>query len=242
MNKKHIHFFGCSFTVGHELPDNELLPWARDCKTAEEYYERFSSNVNRSISLTEYIKICKSMAYPKIIEENNPNWKCINHAELGSSLKQEIYKIISLIEKKEEIIDYIVLQVPHFTREFAVNNDEKIKSYSINYPMVNEPEFNEYLEKSVMFHSMNHWTLHGLIDLLLLQGYLLSKNIRFFFVDLEGTNRNARENMPFWHPEERFYLNLQWDAIGHRTIGKHFDLYSHQNFAQILFKKINDTI
>jgi hypothetical protein len=241
MNKKYIHFFGCSFTVGHELPDDEMLPWAKDCKTSDEYYKTFSELNNHPTVMTEYITCCKSMAYPKIIEENNPDWESINHAELGSSIKQEVYKIISLIEKKEERIDFIILQVPHFTREFAVNSNEELKTYSINYPMINDAMFNEYLEKSVMFHSINHWTLLGLMDLLLLQGYLLSKNIKFLFIDLEGSNRDVWHDINFWTPEEKYCLNLQWDGLG-RTIGNHFNLKSHQNFARILSEKIKETL
>jgi hypothetical protein len=92
-----------------------------------------------------------------------------------------------------------------------------------------------------MFHSFDHWIFHGLMDLRLLQGYLLSKNVKFLFIDVEGSNRELYHRINFWTPDEEFCLNLQWDAMG-RTVGKHFNLHSHQNFARILSEKIKETI
>ena len=40
---KTIHFFGCSFTAGHELPDDDVIPWKKDCKTSEEFYAKFAA-------------------------------------------------------------------------------------------------------------------------------------------------------------------------------------------------------
>lgn len=238
---KTIHFFGCSFTAGHELPDEDLMPWKKDCKTTEEYYV----NVRKygfPEGIDNYISMCKSMAYPSIIEKDNSEWKCVNHADFGASIKQEIVKVVTLIENSTDIIDFLVFQVPHFTREFVLTNQEKLKSFSINFPVANSTEFNAYLEKSVMFHSANHWCFHGLLDLLMFQGYLRSKNIKFLFLDLEGNNSHSEKLLgnvwKFRYPDNHSLENVKTG----RLLGRHLDLSTHQNFAQLIANKIKETI
>lgn len=243
---KNIHFFGCSHTAGHELPDDDLLPWKKDCKTNTEYYTRLSSTKpghGLPCSLTEYVRLCKSMAYPSIIESIQPSWKCTNHAEFGSSIRHEIFKAMTLIESTIEPIDFLVFQIPHASREFAVTNDEKLKSFLINFPLVNSPEFNAYLEKSVMFHSINHWEFQARLDLVLFEGYLLSKNIKFLFLDVEGayTHSVIELNTKLWPVRSPAVYNLQVFPA-RLLLGHHFDLSSHNIFAKVVAKKIKETI
>lgn len=241
---KTIHFFGCSFTAGHELPDDTILPWKKNCKTTEEYYARTKSNDPASpwpCSLEEYIEMCKSMAYPSIIERNNPSWKCINYSAFGSSIRQEIFKAMTLIETGTEPIDFLVFQIPHYTREFVVTANEDLESFSINFPLTNSPEFNAYLEKSVMFHSVNHWAFQGHLDLVLFEGYLLSKNIKFLFLDLEGTNADSIKNLKLWPLRMPDIHNLQRRILG-RLLGNHLDLATHNSFAYVIAEKIKKTI
>lgn len=243
MEKKYIHFFGCSFTAGHELADDEFIPQAKDCKTADEYYELIKSFQDLNVDMNVYIDRCKSLAFPNLIEQVNPDWKCVNHAELGASIKQEIYNTILIIEKKQEPVDFVVFQPPHYTREFVLNRNEQLRSYSINSFLANDNEFNEYLEKSVMFHSLNHWTIHGQIDLLLFEGYLISKNIKYIFLNLETTNSYSNRQMtkPVWKTKPEATLDL-YNDIFKRTIGGHFDKFTHQNFARIIANKIKQSI
>lgn len=242
---KTIHFFGCSFTAGHELPDDDLLPWKKDCKTVKDYYSNLQSTdlkYQYPGGSESYISLCKSMAYPSIIEKNNSEWRCVNHADFGSSIKQEIFKAVTLIENGIDTIDFLVFQVPHFTREFVLTNQEKLESFSINFPLANSADFNAYLEKSVMFHSANHWCFHGLLDLLMFQGYLRSKDIKFLFLELEGSNSRSEELLgdvwKFRHPDGH---SLKTDILG-RLLGNHFDLSTHQNFARLIANKIKETI
>ena len=242
---KTLHFFGCSFTAGHELPDDDILPWKKDCKTVEDYYSRTQNphpKYHFPGGLDSYISLCKSMAYPSTIEKINPEWRCVNHAEFGSSIKQEIFKAISIIENSTDRIDFLIFQVPHYTREYVLTSNGKLKSFTINFPITNSPKFNEYLEKSVMFHSANHWCLHGLLDLLMFQGYLRSKNIKFLFLDLEGSNSYSEEQLgDVWKLEYPVIFNLQFDILG-KLLGGHLDLATHQNFARLIADKIKETI
>jgi len=243
--KKYIHFFGCSFTAGQELADDEFFPQATDCKTAEEYYKLTSPHISNNldfIDMNEYIERCKSLAYPNLIEQINPDWKCVNHAEFGSSIRQSIYNAIVLIEKNEQPIDFIVFQIPHYTREFVLDYNEKLRSYSINYPLANNNAFNDYLEKSVMFHSLHHWTIQGLVDMLLFEGYLISKNIKHIFLNLERTNAHSERLMKkFWRTKLESTIDLSLHILG-RTVGKHFDQFTHQNFANVVEIKIKKII
>lgn len=243
MEKKYIHFFGCSFTAGHELADDEFIPQAKECKTSDEYYKLISAENDLSINMNAYIDRCKFMAFPSIIEQANPDWKCVNHAEFGASVKQEIYNTVSLIEKKEQPIDFIVFQIPHYTRELVLDRNEKLRSYSINTYRANDREFNEYLEKSIMFHSLNHWTMHGQLDVFLLEGYLISKNIKYIFLNLEDLNSHLEKRMskPVWKTNSESTLNLEKHILK-RTVGGHFDKFTHQNFARIIENKIKKII
>ena len=245
---KTIHFFGCSFTAGHELPDDDVLPWKKDCKTLEEYYTKLKSNNSFSNcsggenNLKNYLSLCKSMAYPSEIEKTNPEWRCINHADLGSSIKEEIFKAVTLIENNIESLDFLVFQVPHYTREFILTNGEKLESYSINFPISNNSEFNEYLEKSVVFHSANHWCFHGLLDLMMFQGYLRSKDIKFLFLELEGSNFYSEEQLgDIWKLKYPDIYSVRHKILG-RLLGNHFDLATHKNFARAIANKIKETI
>jgi len=245
---KTIHFFGCSFTAGHELPDDEILPWKKDCKTSEEYYNKLTSgypSYHLPGSYEEYVDLCKSMAYPSIIETNQTEWTCINHAEFGSSIKQEIFKAVTLIENSAEPIDFIVFQIPHFSREFTFTNEEKLESFSINFPIVNSPDFNAYLEKSVVFHSINHWTFHGQLDLLMFEGYLLSKNIKFMFIELDDVNAYSKQPLGgIWNLRYTFVHSFEEQLRGleYRLLGLHFNLLAHNEIANVLTDKIKERI
>lgn len=240
---KTIHFFGCSYTAGHELPDDELLPWKKDCKTIEEYYINFTKR-GHSIDLDLYISVCKSMAYPSIIEKDNSEWKCVNHADFGASIKQQIFKAATLIENNTDSIDFLVFQVTHFTREFVLTNQEKLENFSINFPIGNSTEFNAYLEKSVMFHSANHWCFHGLLDLLMFQGYLRSKNIKHIFVDFESLVDSSVDHLrDIWKLKTVDVYNLQQHLNTRpRLLAGHYDIVCHNNLAKIIADKIKEII
>lgn len=233
---KTIHFFGCSHTAGHELPDAELFPWKKDCKTVDEYYDKF-----KSLQLAEdYMVLCKSLAYPNIIENTNSDWRCVNHADFGSSLKQEIFKAVTLIENNNEPLDFLVFQIPIFTREMALTNSQKLKSFSLNFPITGGDKFNAYLEKTIMFHSINHWSFHGQLDLLMFQGYLRSKNIKHIFVDLELViNLSVERLQDVWKLKTAEVYDLQ-ECLNSRPrlLAGHYDIVCHNNLA----KKIADTI
>lgn len=245
---KTIHFFGCSFTAGHELPDDELVPWKKECKTIDEYYTKFASNNAKyylTVPIHEYIDKCQSLAYPNLIENMQPEWKCVNHAEFGSSVRQEIFKIFTLIENSIEPVDFIVFQIPSFTREFVLTDEEELKNVSMSGIVTNEPKFNEYLEKSVMFHSLNHWTFQAQMDLLMFEGYLLSKNIKFMFIELDTGNSNARYPIrDIWKLPDPEIFSLEPYIPGHqyRLIGLHFNQTAHIIIANVLGNKIKEII
>ena len=242
---KTIHFFGCSFTAGHELPDDDVIPWKKDCKTSEEFYAKFADiKYALSIPIWEYVIRCHSMAYPRIIESTHSDWKCINHAQLGSSIRQEIFKIVTLIENSKEPVDLIVFQIPSFTREFALTDEEKLESVSMNGIVTKKPKFNEYLEKSVIFHSINHWTFQAQLDLLMFEGYLLSKNIKFMFIELDNVNSYIKGLCGKWklrYPEI-FSLEKHIDLPEYRLLGLHFNQQAHNIIADILGNKIKEII
>jgi hypothetical protein len=242
MEKKYIHFFGCSFTVGHELPDNEIFPWKKDCKTDLEYNMYFT---NSTIQLEEYTSLCKSMAFPSIIEKNNPNWLCINHAECGSSVKAEIFKSIKLIEDKSQLIDYIIFQMPAFTRELTIDESDILENISISFPDINSSRGRAYATASIASHSLDHWTIHALIDLILFEGYLISKNIKYMLLDINGSTAFSIKQLinagTHWNIRTANFTDLKEYVLGHE-LGQHFDQETHYNFARVISEKIRETI
>ena len=237
-----IDFFGCSFTVGHELPDNEIFPWKKDCKTDREYHMYFA---NSTAQLEEYTSLCKSMAFPSIIEKNNPEWLCINHAKCGSSIKAEILKTIKLIETNSQPIDYIIFQVPSFTRELALSATDELENISINFSDINNSEFVAYTSASIASHSLDHWTIHALIDLMLFEGYLLSKNIKYMLIDVTGGTHFSIQELvnaeTLWNIRIPKFIDLK-KYVNDVELGGHFDQETHYNFARILSEKIKETI
>ena len=68
---KHLHFFGCSYTAGDELSDEEFFPWKKDCATIEEYYSRRNQLMSDVSFMENYLRSNKNKAYPALDGQNN---------------------------------------------------------------------------------------------------------------------------------------------------------------------------
>lgn len=254
--KKNIHFFGCSFTVGQELPDQDIFPWIHDCKNQSEYYSKFG--FQDIILLDDYIQECKKLSYPSIIHNFDNTYNCINHAEIGSSLKNEIYKTMQLIESKQTDVDFVVFQIPGYEREMIMTNDNnKLNNYVLHNLIptpdntdisfflkdtINKDELAEYAKYKLLSHSPMHWQFHGQIELMLFQGYLESKNIHSIFVQLDFINNRFDENLRSYFNNTAEIFKVSDYFTGKKLPGNHFDRESHAEFAKYIKMLIDDKL
>lgn len=232
MEKKQIHFFGCSHTAGHELPDSYMFPWLNECKSAKDYYKKFDELLRPpDFNLDEYKIECKKLAYPAILSNMDNRYNCINHADFGSSLKGELYKAINVIEKNETRIDLLVFQIPYFTRELILTNDNKLENYLLG-EIVNKQDnyLSRYAESKLVSHSPRHWNFHAHLELLIFEGYLKSKKIPSIFLEIDYFNDLYSENNLL---ESNVDTCRLLDHIEYqRTIGYHFNYDTHVNIAK----------
>jgi hypothetical protein len=222
MEKKQIHFFGCSHTAGHELPDSYVFPWLNECKSPEDYYKKFGELTLEEFNLDTYKMECKKLAYPALLSNIDQSYECVNHAEFGSSIKCEMYKAINLIEQNKTKIDLLVFQIPYFTREFILTNENKFENKKYN-------SFTRYAEGKLVSHSTEHWGFHGHIELLLFEGYLESKKIPSIFLQLGDANDAWIDIFGLARTVD---IVQMLDYIEYnRSIGRHYDYATHVNIA-----------
>lgn len=232
MEKKQIHFFGCSHTAGHELVDPYMFPWLTECKSSEDYYKKFSElYMIETFDFDIYKLECKKLAYPALLSNMDHSYECVNHAEFGSSIKGEIYKAINLIEKNKTKIDLIVFQIPYFTRELILTNEDKLENYLLAEMAGNKKHdsFARYAESKLVSHSFNHWGFHGHLELLIFEGYLESKKIPNIFLQLGDPNDVDLENIGLERTVDvcRLLGLVEYNC----SIGGHYDYDTHVNIA-----------
>jgi hypothetical protein len=234
---KHIHFFGCSFTVGDELNDDAYFPWKKECKTLEEYYaKRHECNFD----YIKYEQDNKDQAYPALLGG-------INHASNGAGLKENILKIIQLINS-DTPIDAIYLQIPPPLRELYITDDMTIESIRL---LSKDYQHEKYITTKIATHSNLNFAVNDAIDLITIDSFVRSKNINFgiisFGLELKY-RRNELENSPF------DFLNNELNKLDMvdfknyafenkhkiRLLGFHFTPEAHEYFAQQIKKHLAD--
>jgi len=234
MEKKQIHFFGCSYTAGHELPDSYTFPWLNECKSAEDYYKRFTELYSTDFDMDEYKIECKKLAYPAILSSLDNRYNCINHAEFGSSVKCEMHKAINLIEKNNTNIDLLVFQIPYFTRELILTNEDKLENHlrgELITQNSHDYSLTRYAESKLVTHSPRHWGFHTQLELLLFDGYLKSKNIPSIFLNMDYFNEEYESTLLEVSVEA---LRLLDHIEAQRTIGFHFNCDTHVNIVNYI--------
>jgi len=233
MEKKQIHFFGCSYTAGHELPDSYMFSWLNECKSPEDYYKKFSELYSTDFDIDVYKMECKKLAYPAILSSLDNRYNCINHADFGSSLKGEIHKAINLIEKNETKIDLLVFQIPYFTRELILTNDDKLENYLVGEILIGQQDYwlSRYAESKLVSHSPRHWNFHGHLELLIFEGYLKSKKIPNIFLQLsEHKEFDLSKEI-----ERRAEICKVMNHIKYNfLIGRHYNYDTHVNISNYI--------
>lgn len=235
---KNIHFFGCSFTAGDELSDDIYFPWKSECKTLEEYYEKRS---NSEFDHSKYQEDNKNKSYPSMLGG-------INHASNGASLKENILKIVQLINS-DTLIDAIYLQIPPYLRELYITEDNSIESLMFN--SIDTDTTSSYIKTKILSHSDINFAVNDVLDLISFDNFIRNKNINFGIISF-GPELRGRQlvlyNTPFSFLNTELnkldiidfknYVFTQKSKI--RYLGQHFTLEAHQHFAQVIKQHLYD--
>lgn len=188
MTVKHLHFFGCSFTAGDELADSVWFPWKKDIADRHQYHKKrneFFQSQSPSI-YSNYVEDNKKLAYPNLV--NADNILVYNHAKNGMAMDEIIYRIFELIEANDKPIHGIYLQPPPYPREmFMLEDSTEITSIHITNFDTSHCGFRNYVREKIMSHSIGNFVLNDLLYLSLLNGYIKSKNIKLFLLDIQET-------------------------------------------------------
>lgn len=186
---KTIWFYGCSLTAGDELADNEFFSWKKNCKDAIEYHKKRSEIFYQDTELDlRYQKRNKELSYPKKLE-NSSNFKIVNQAENGASLKTMIVKSLEDIILKKPV-DFIVFQIPIHQREFYMR-DTGFSSIQMSNP--NLPKIlDDYRKIKLKSHTKYQQSFEDLLDLVLYDSYLKNKKIPYMFLIMNETEYQYR--------------------------------------------------
>lgn len=241
--KKHLHFFGCSFTAGDELSDETWFPWKNECATIQEYYSRRNPTLSEENKNDEYQRENKKLAYPALLESDE--CQTFNHARNGSSLKQCIFNILKTIYSEQT--DAIFLQIPPFGREMYVDNI--VSTITMRSPEVYDGVIREYLKAKAKSHTLAQIALEDLMDLVMVSNLAKQKNIPFYIVDttIEITERLkdlAQIAECSFFNQKMFYnevplisiQNIIHAAWTHNKIlkGGHYSKETHQDIANAI--------
>jgi hypothetical protein len=239
--KNNIHFFGCSYTAGDELSDHKYFPWKSECKTKDEYYQKRNDYIHiyPNFNYLQYQEDNKAMAYPSILNG-------INHAENGASLKTNILKIVQLINS-DTPVDAIYLQLPPFPRELYITNEGEITSLMFNELPGKDVTLLPYIKEKVLSHNDINFAVNDILDLILFDAFVKSKNINFGIISF-GIELFTRRSVLSANDSFKF-LNTELDKLEmidflkskkNTYIGGHLTLESHQYLAQVIKQHLFD--
>jgi len=248
---KNIHFFGCSFTAGDELTDQEFFPWKfTEEHTPHSYYEKRNQNGLRDNDFVRrYFAANKKLAYPSHLSYlNNSKYKVFNHAVNGISLRENIYNLMSIVESGLDAVDAVYFQPPPIGRELYVKNTANtatLDTVTVNTALHASDHYDYVMAKLKIIHPL-HYILDSVIDIILVSGYLESKNIYYKFIDLGYGFSQHELNELSWSRISLInglttkYTNLpkldyrKFRAPEYMLLGGHMNLQAHWELAREL--------
>lgn len=99
--------YGCSFTEGQELPDEQFINRAEK-KKKKLGFQKFADTYDSILTSEKYKNACKQLSWPKYVAEKL-NVEYYNNAYGGSSLEDSVYKITQDINKNILDRDTLIL-------------------------------------------------------------------------------------------------------------------------------------
>lgn len=174
---KHVHFFGCSFTAGDELADDDFFPWAKECPNEEEYYKVRQPILSNKDFYKKYTDACKLLSYPNLI--NNDKIKTYNHARLGASVKECVFHLMRAFNSADKI-DQVFFQIPPYPRELIMGVEDVSSLQLSNIGILNsKDQYTNYMKQKILSHRFYQWAAEDLMDIISIRHYVKSRNIPF---------------------------------------------------------------
>jgi len=244
---KHLHFYGCSFTAGDELSDDEFFPWKSECKDREEYYYRRSPELAMPNFFENYTEKNKTMAYPA--KMNSDEITTYNHARNGSSTRECIFHMMDkLYDADLPQPDAVFLQLPPFPREFYIDGQ-----YRSDYPPANtclartsiifghhHDDLKTYAKTKLLTHFPYQSAVEDIMDLIMINSFFKLRNIDFYLINFGYELRSRLTIMPIRYRfliDELFKTVPMIDLVllhdeAERLLGGHYSESTHEKIAQ----------
>jgi hypothetical protein len=250
---KHIHFFGCSFTAGDELSDEIFFPWKKNVNSLEDYYIRRNNEFSfNKFSVDDYINSNLKKAYPSKLQQMLSNIICHNHAKNGSSLKEQIFRMIKLVISGEINNDsQIFLQIPPHPREMILNRNFES---SIQFNLLEnkkETSMSRYINSKLkLFDVVFQTSVDDFTDLLMLKNYMIVKNIPLTLLTLGPEVDLRKSDINSWSFDKQFlneinkelnFLDLSFsirNGNNNTLLGGHLNENAHLIVANIIKDQI----
>jgi hypothetical protein len=230
-----IHFFGCSFTAGDELIDDEIFSWKHECKDFTEYFSR-----RGRVLPADYQERNKKLAYPALVKTQNI--ETFNHASNGASVQENMIKLLELVSSGSKV-DCVYFQITPYGRELVIDQNNSVTSLQLAWDTLG---FENYLKSKRMSHKFWQYAVEDFMDIIMIHNYLSNKGIKHKFVELASWINEFRkkdlEHTKFSYLIKEYnklpILNLS-DSIKHfpTLLGNHFSKDAHVEIARLI---IND--
>jgi len=248
--------YGCSFTEGQELPDEQFIK-AAEKKKRKMGWRAFSKKYRNIIHSEEYLKSAKNMAWPKHVADML-DVEYYNNAQGGTSLEDACAKLTLDINRKIVDSDSLILigltnvarwVQPlknfdrHFLSDILVSNDEYSRAYTIvnsDAKLLHYYYSNlEYLELMAIKNNLN------------IKCYCMWQDVPTYILNIKNdVTLNYYEYMIARWDNLKASPIFNWDTKlstfakfpGCNLGGGHFSEKVHKDFAKFVYNDIKDSI
>ena len=244
MTKTH-YFYGCSMTAGDELSDGtDEYPFKLGQTPG--YYTIKAEVLYNPMKMYKYQASNKKMAYPAIITKKY-GIHTTNLAENGMSLRQIVINITSLVTNSPDTIDHIYLQVPVMGREHFLTSTFEA-SIQLTREISWDEDVENYRKAKLLSHSDVHICVEDINDLVLLNGFLKSRNINLTVIDINNSLEDrfqilipTRYQWMSKFKKEFSIFNVELPEDWHFE-SSHMNHNGHEKFADLLKTTVIDKL
>lgn len=225
-----VHFFGCSFTAGDELIDDEIFPWKHECKDFTEYF-------SRRVLPADYQIRNKKLAYPALVKSESVN--TFNHATNGAGIQENLINLLELISSGAKV-DCVYFQITPYGRELIIDSNNNATSLQLAW---DTHGFEDYLKAKRISHKFWQYAVEDFADIIMIHSYLSNKGIKHKFVELASWITEFRitdlEHTEFSYLVKEYrklpILDLSDDIKQFPTLlGNHFSKEAHAEIARLI--------
>lgn len=246
--------YGCSFTEGQELPDEQFIKGAEK-KKRKMGWQRFAKKYRHIIHSEEYLSVAKNLAWPKYVADAY-GVEYYNNALGGSSLESVCQHLTLDLQRK--LVDsntLILVGLPNITRwihpidnmerHFLSNmleiNDKELVSMSYAVVMTDAKLLHyyysglEYLELIAQKHNLNIRT-YGIWESVPDAILNLKKQVTMNYYEYMTARWNSIQQSSIFNWETRM---SEFSQFPNSTLGGgHFVQSVHKDFAEYVYNDL----